>query len=117
MHFISLVFDIIGNVGISYEIADFLNLSYRLGLDRTNMLNNYMINKNGVQGHAVLGRFETSNRNNMNYDQTVNLNGAVELSSDLDFDFLVGANLKSRNYELSQITSSEMFIFDFFDHR
>jgi TonB-linked SusC/RagA family outer membrane protein len=106
----------IGNVGISYEIADFLNLSYRLGLDRTNMLNNYMINKNGVQGHAVLGRFETSNRNNMNYDQTVNLNGAVELSSDLDFDFLVGANLKSRNYELSQITSSEMFIFDFFDH-
>ena len=80
------------------------------------MLNNYMINKNGVQGYAVLGYFATSNRNNINYDQVVNLNGSVELSEDLDFDFLVGGNLQSRNYELSQITSSDMFIFDFFDH-
>jgi hypothetical protein len=106
----------IGNVTLSYEIADFLNLTYRIGLDRTNMLNNYMINKNGVQGYAVLGYFATSNRNNINYDQVVNLNGSVELSEDLDFDFLVGGNLQSRNYELSQISSSDMFIFDFFDH-
>ena len=40
----------IGNLTLSYEIADFLNLTYRIGLDRTNLLNNYMINKNGVQG-------------------------------------------------------------------
>ena len=106
----------IGNVTLSYEIADFLNLTYRIGLDRTNMLNNYMINKNGVQGYAVLGAFQTSNRNNINYDQVVNLNGSVELSEDLDFDFLVGGNLQSRNYELSQINSSDMFIFNFFDH-
>jgi len=107
----------IGNITLSYEIADFLNLTYRLGLDRTNMLNNYMINKNGVQGYAVLGHYATSNRNNINYDQVVNLNGSVELSEDLDFDFLVGGNLQSRNYELSQITSSDMFIYNFFDHQ
>ena len=106
----------IGNVTLSYEIADFLNLTYRIGLDRTNMLNNYMINKNGVQGYAVLGAYHTSNRNNINYDQVVNLNGSVELSEDLDLDFLVGGNLQSRNYELSQIYSSDMFIFNFFDH-
>jgi outer membrane receptor protein involved in Fe transport len=106
----------IGNVTLSYEIADFLNLTYRIGLDRTNMLNNYMINKNGVQGYAVLGAYHTSNRNNINYDQVVNLNGSVELSEDLDFDFLVGGNLQSRNYELSQIYSSDMFVFGFFDH-
>jgi outer membrane receptor protein involved in Fe transport len=75
-----------------------------------------MINKNGVQGYAVLGAYQTSNRNNINYDQVVNLNGSVELSEDLDFDFLVGGNLQSRNYELSQISSSDMFIFNFFDH-
>jgi len=75
-----------------------------------------MINKNGVQGYAVLGAYHTSNRNNINYDQVVNLNGSVELSEDLDFDFLVGGNLQSRNYELSQIYSSDMFIFNFFDH-
>ena len=80
------------------------------------MLNNYMINKNGVQGYAVLGAYHTSNRNNINYDQVVNLNGSVELSEDLDLDFLVGGNLQSRNYELSQIYSSDMFIFNFFDH-
>ena len=91
-------------------------MTYRIGLDRTNMLNNYMINKNGVQGYAVLGAYQTSNRNNINYDQVVNLNGSVELSEDLDFDFLVGGNLQSRNYELSQISSSDMFIFNFFDH-
>ncbi|MEL0008268.1 MAG: SusC/RagA family TonB-linked outer membrane protein [Flammeovirgaceae bacterium] len=106
----------IGNVTLSYEVADFLNLTYRIGLDRTNMLNNYMINKNGVMGYAVLGAYQTSYRNNINYDQVVNLNGSVELSEDLDFDFLVGANLQSRNYELAQIFSSDMFIFDFFDH-
>ena len=75
-----------------------------------------MINKNGVQGYAVLGAYHTSNRNNINYDQVVNLNGSVELSEDLDFDFLVGGNLQSRNYELSQIYSSDMFVFGFFDH-
>jgi hypothetical protein len=52
----------------------------------------------------------------MNYDQIVNLNGAVELSEDLDLDFLVGANLKSRDYKYQQITSTDMFIFNFFDH-
>jgi len=59
----------------------------------------------------------TSNRNNVNYDQTVNLNGSVELNQDLDLTFLVGANLKSRNYELHQINSSEQFIYNFFDHQ
>ncbi|MEC8679510.1 MAG: SusC/RagA family TonB-linked outer membrane protein, partial [Bacteroidota bacterium] len=106
----------IGNVQLSYEIADFLNLTYRIGMDRTNMDNNYMINKNGVQGSAVLGLYETTVRNIMNYDQIVNLNGAVELSEDLDLDFLVGANLKSREYAYQQITSTDMFIFNFFDH-
>ena len=106
----------IGNMGLSYEIADFLSISYRLGIDRTSLMNNYMINKNGVQGYAVNGRYMTSNRNNVNYDQTVNLNGSVELNQDLDLTFLVGANLKSRNYELHQINSSYQFIFNFFDH-
>jgi hypothetical protein len=81
------------------------------------MDNNYMINKNGVQGSAVLGLYETTVRNVMNYDQIVNLNGAVELSEDLDLDFLVGANLKSREYAYQQITSTDMFIFNFFDHQ
>ena len=106
----------IGNMGLSYEIADFLSISYRIGIDRTSLMNNYMINKNGVQGYAVNGRYMTSNRNNVNYDQTVNLNGSVELNQDLDLTFLVGANLKSRNYELHQINSSYQFIFNFFDH-
>ena len=106
----------IGNVTLSYEIADFLNLTYRIGLDRTNQAMEYMINKNGVQGYAVLGAYHTSNRDNINYDQVVNVNGSVELSEDLDFDFLVGANLQSRDYNLQQIYSSEMFIFNFFDH-
>ena len=106
----------IGNMGLSYEIADFLSISYRIGIDRTSLMNNYMINKNGVQGYAVNGRYMTSNRNNVNYDQTVNLNGSVELNQDLDLSFLVGANLKSRNYELHQINSSYQFIFNFFDH-
>ena len=106
----------IGNMGLSYEIADFLSISYRIGIDRTSLMNNYMINKNGVQGYAVNGRYMTSNRNNVNYDQTVNLNGSVELNQDLDLTFLVGANLKSRNYELHQINSSYQFIYNFFDH-
>ncbi len=106
----------IGNMGLSYEIADFLSISYRLGIDRTSLMNNHMINKNGVQGYAVNGRYMTSNRNNVNYDQTVNLNGSVELNQDLDLSFIVGANLKSRNYELHQINSSEQFIYNFFDH-
>ena len=106
----------IGNMGLSYEIADFLSISYRIGIDRTSLMNNYMINKNGVQGYAVNGRYMTSNRNNVNYDQTVNLNGSVELNQDFDLSFLVGANLKSRNYELHQINSSYQFIFNFFDH-
>ena len=106
----------IGNMGLSYEIADFLSISYRIGIDRTSLMNNYMINKNGVQGYAVNGRYMTSNRNNVNYDQTVNLNGSVELNQDFDLSFLVGANLKSRNYELHQINSSYQFIYNFFDH-
>ena len=61
-------------------------------------------------GHLYLYRFISSS------DQVVNLNGSVELSEDFDFDFLVGGNLQSRNYELSQIFSSDMFIFNFFDH-
>ena len=106
----------IGNMGLSYEIGDFLSISYRIGIDRTSLMNNYMINKNGVQGYAVNGRYMTSNRNNVNYDQTVNLNGSVELNQDFDLSFLVGANLKSRNYELHQINSSYQFIYNFFDH-
>ena len=35
----------IGNIALSYEIADFLNVSYRLGLDHYNMMKNYRVNK------------------------------------------------------------------------
>ena len=40
------------------------------------------------KGYAVLGAYQTSNRNNVNYDQIVNVNGSVELSEDLRFRFL-----------------------------
>ena len=78
------------------------------------MLNNYMINKNGVQGYAVLGAYHTSNRNNINYDQVVNLNGSVELSEDLDLDFLVGGNLQSRMHLVTCLNSYKFFRNKFF---
>ena len=104
----------IGNIALSYEIADFLNVTYRLGLDHYNMMKNYRVNKGGPQRPD--GEYQTSNRSNTITDQQLNLNGAVELSADLDLDFLLGANLKSTEYERHTINSTEQFVYNLFTH-
>ncbi len=105
----------IGNMNVSYDHTEDTTLSYRLGFDYLNLQNNYMVNKGGVQGYAVLGQFETSHRNNLILDHDIRLQHFFTHNS-LTFDNNAGFTLKTRTYDVTQLDSSDQFMYDFFDH-
>jgi len=104
-----------GNVGMSYELTDWLSANYRFGVDTYTQIQDYKINSRGIQ--QPLGQFNTSNRLNtvVNHDFTLTANRNI--NSDLNLDILLGFNAVRRTRSFSRITSSNQFIFDLFTHQ
>lgn len=104
-----------GNVQLNYEVAPWLNATYRVGVDQYTQKNRREINKGGSQ--VPDGALATFIRYNRITDHVLNLMPAFKINDNFDFDGLVGLNLRRETNDYSGIFSTNQFIFDLFTHQ
>ncbi|MDX2301326.1 MAG: SusC/RagA family TonB-linked outer membrane protein [Microscillaceae bacterium] len=98
-----------GQANVSYQLKDWLNILYRVGLDTYTEDNEYGQNKGGVDGN-ILGYYTTTTRNVkiINHDWIVNFNKNLSESVGLNViagfnarrDILIGSGVSSTNQEV-----------------
>jgi len=104
-----------GNVTMNYQINDWLNASYRFGVDTYTQQQDYTNNKGGREQQD--GLFRTSNRRNTITDQVFTLSANKDINSDLNINGLVGVNLRRETRNTNFISSTQQFIYGLFTHQ
>ncbi len=107
-----------GNAKVSYDITDFLSVSYQAGLDTYNEEQNFYINKGGVSNdQASQGFLRTAIVNNTiwNHNAMMDLS-KLEITSDIDMSATIGVQIRMDEWERTGIASTQQVIFDIFRH-
>ncbi|MGB5170137.1 MAG: SusC/RagA family TonB-linked outer membrane protein [Eudoraea sp.] len=105
----------IGNTSISYEINDFMNLSYRLGLDTYTELNSYGQNKGGVDGQP-LGLLRTRTVRNTIWNHDLILSADKNLAENLNLKAILGVNARRDVFNSDGIESQGQLVFGVLEH-
>ncbi len=105
----------IGNSSISYEINDWMNLSYRLGLDTYTELNSYGQNKGGVDGQP-LGLLRTRTVRNTIWNHDLILSADRDLSEKLNLKAILGINARRDTFNSDGIESQGQLVFGVLEH-
>ncbi|GAB5523964.1 MAG: SusC/RagA family TonB-linked outer membrane protein [Roseivirga sp.] len=103
-----------GNVTFNYKLADWLNVSYRFGLDTYDQQQDFTQNKGGRQNPD--GLFTTSDRSNTITDQVLTFSANKDLNADWNINGLLGVNLRRETSTSNFITSTQQFIYGLFTH-
>ena len=103
-----------GNINLAYDITDWLQATYRIGVDQYTQQQRRAINKGGSQ--VPDGELSTSERLNRITDHVMNLVYDVPLGESLTLDGIVGVNLRRETRDQIFATSSQQFVFDLFTH-
>lgn len=104
-----------GNVTMNYQINDWLNASYRFGVDTYNQQQDYTQNKGGREQQD--GLFRTSTRINTITDQVLTLSANKDLNSRININGLLGVNLRRETRNTNFISSTQQFIYGLFTHQ
>ena len=104
-----------GNVSMSYAINDWMNLTYRVGLDTYTELNSYGQNKGGVDG-PTLGILRTLAVRNSIWNHDLILSAEKSLSEDLNLTATLGANSRRDTYAQDGIESQGQLVFGVLEH-
>ncbi len=102
-----------GNVGVQYDIFDWLTAQYRIGVDNYTQESRREINRGGTQ--VPDGQLLTRNIENTIVDHVLNLSFDTDLSSTINLSGVVGYNERQDKYNFNGVNSTQQFIFDLFD--
>jgi len=105
----------IGNMSLSYELNDWMNLSYKVGLDTYTELNSYGQNRGGVDG-PVLGILRTSTAKNSIFNHDLILSADRNLTEDLNLKVTLGANSRRDTFSQDGIESQGQLVFGVLEH-
>jgi len=105
----------IGNTSLSYEINDWMNLTYRLGLDTYSEFNFYGQNKGGVDG-PVIGLLRTTSVRNTIWNHDLILTADKNLTDDLNLKVIAGLNSRRDEFEQDGIESQGQLVFGVLEH-
>lgn len=103
-----------GNVTMNYQLTDWLNVSYRFGVDTYSQQQDFTQNKGGQQNPD--GLFTTSTRLNTITDQVLTLSANKDLNADWNINGLLGFNLRRETRNTNFISSTQQFIYGLFTH-
>lgn len=103
-----------GNVTLNYQLTDWLNASYRFGVDTYDQQQDFTQNKGGRQNPQ--GLFTTSDRTNTITDQVLTLSANKDINADLNINGLLGLNLRRETRNSNFISSTQQFIYGLFTH-
>jgi len=105
----------LGNASISYEINNWMNLSYRLGLDTYTELNLYGQNKGGIDGFP-LGILRTTSVRNTIWNHDLILTADRNLNENLNLKVIAGANSRRDEYAQDGLESQGQLVFGVLEH-
>lgn len=103
-----------GNVNLSYDLTDWLSVSYRFGLDQYAQQQQSLVNKGGRQ--LPDGRMNTSERQNVITDHLFNIAFDTDLSGVLNLSGNAGFNIRRDTRESTFANSSVQFVYGLFQH-
>lgn len=106
---------IFGNFNINFEINNWINATYRLGLDSYTEFNTYGQNKGGVDGD-VTGIFRTINKKNTVWDHSFILNADKNLTENLNLKMILGATSRRDLFEQDGVESTQQIVFGILEH-
>ncbi len=104
-----------GNLNLNYELSDWLNIAYRMGLDTYTELNTYGQNKGGVDGDPT-GLYRTIAARNTIFNHDVILSADKDLSEDLNLKVILGANMNRTTYTQDGMESTGQLVFGILKH-
>lgn len=104
---------------INYKITDWLDVTYRLGLDTYSDNQTYWINKGGVgfDSNLTPGAYRATTSNNTIYDHSFLASVNKDLSPNLDLTGLVGVNYRSNSYQQTGLESLGQVVYGKIEHR
>jgi TonB-linked SusC/RagA family outer membrane protein len=104
---------------LRYDITDWLNVAYRLGLDTYSEDQSYHINKGGVGFDLNLtpGAYRSTTSVNTIFDHSVLVSINKELNQDLDLTGLVGWNLRDNSFKNTGLESLGQVVYGLIEHR
>lgn len=110
-----------GTLSAKYDLTDWMNLSYRIGLDTYSEVQDYWSNKGApYEGSGVAmvnGLLRTTSGVNNITDHSVILGINKKLTEDLDITSNIGVNGRFDTYSQSGIESSNQVVFGLLSHR
>lgn len=101
-------------ISLTYKLTDWLNASYRYGLDTYTQKNIRTINRGGSQ--VPDGVMQTTSYTNKIDDHLLSFNYDVEITEDISLDGLIGANVRNDRRFFNGVTSTNQFIFGLLNH-
>ncbi len=104
-----------GNFNLSYGINDWLNVTYRLGLDTYTEFNSYGQNKGGVDGD-VTGIYRTITARNTIWDHSLIFNADKNLTEDLNLKVILGGTARRDLYQQEGVESTQQLVFGILEH-
>ncbi|APG61153.1 SusC/RagA family TonB-linked outer membrane protein [Christiangramia salexigens] len=106
---------IFGSANLMYSINDNLNLSFTSGLDTYTEFSSYGQNKGGVDGDPT-GIYRTVQTKNTILNNNLQFIGDYELSSDFDFNFVVGGTTRRDEFKRDGLESTQQLAFGVLEH-
>ncbi len=103
------------NLSVGYEIEDWLNLTYRLGLDTYTEANEYGQNRGGVDGD-ITGLYRTSYVKNTIWNHDIIFSADKDLTDDLNLQVILGANARKDIYSADGLESTNQLAFGILKH-
>jgi len=106
------------STSLNYDFNDNFSMTYRLGLDTYNELQEIMYNKGGATSDLATrnGYYRTVNINNTIWNQDLILNWKKEFSDKFGMSALLGANSRYDSYIQSGVASQGQLAFGLFRH-
>ncbi|MEX0289065.1 MAG: SusC/RagA family TonB-linked outer membrane protein [Flavobacteriaceae bacterium] len=106
---------VFGNFNLSYGLTDWLNATYRLGIDTYTEFNSYGQNRGGVDGD-VTGIFRTITARNTIWDHSLIFNADKDLSENLNLKFILGGTARRDLYQQDGVESTQQLVFGILEH-
>jgi TonB-linked SusC/RagA family outer membrane protein len=112
----------LSKIAATYNITNWANLSYRLGVDQFNEEQEYLTNKGAVGFPATIsflntGVYRTTSGVNTIYDHTLTLSGGKNITPEIDFTANIGVNGRQDNYKQTGLESIGQVVFGGLEHR
>ncbi|MGB3608292.1 SusC/RagA family TonB-linked outer membrane protein, partial [Psychroserpens sp.] len=107
---------IFGNFVTSYEINDWMNVNYRLGIDNTNDRTTRVINKGSNDGIHATGYLQTTSSRFTIWDHSILLNIDKQLNEDFNLQSTLGLTTQRREFYRDGSESRNQIVFGLQNH-